>query len=255
MPRTAAGGKFFFGGHFKERQARHTRVNVRCARLECCVCVGDGHAGVVMQMNFDIAADNAAEGANEFVNLARVCATNGVGDADPVDADLVHGLVDGKEVHEIGAEGILCREADLDALRLDKVDHLDSGLGDVSHVLAMRKFTEEGGCADDDINAVDAGLDGDARVVHVATDVGEDFGLQAELADGLAVPSRLLGSCRRREFEILDAELVEGFGDGDLGFCVKEGISKLLPLCGKSCEQCEGSAWDDIGRNLGECSQ
>ena len=206
-------------------------------------------------MYFNIASDDATEGANKLVNLARVCATDGVGDADAVDSDFIHRLVDGKEVHEIGAEGILCREADLDALRLDKVDHLDSGLGDIGHVLAMRKFTEEGGCADDDVDAVDARLDGDARVVHVATDVGEDFGLQAELADGLAVPSRLLGSYWRRELEILDAELVEGFGDGDLGLGVKEGIGKLLPLCAKSCEQCEGSARDDIGRNLGEYSQ
>ncbi len=228
---------------------------MRCARLERCVSVGDGHAGVVVQVNFDIAADNAAEGANEFVNLARVCATDGVGDADPVDADLVHGLVDGKEVHEIGAEGVLRREADFDALRLDKVDHLDRGLGDIGHVLAMRKFTEEGGCADDDVDAIYARLDGDARVVHVASNVSQDFGIQAKIADGLTVPSRLIGGCWRRELDILDAKLVKGFGDGDLGLSVEEGIGKLLPLYGKTCQQCERSGGNDKGRNLGECSQ
>jgi hypothetical protein len=207
---------------------------VRCARLQGSVCVGNGHSCVVVQVYLDVARDNTTKGANEFVNLAGVGATDGVGDADAVDTNLVHGLVDGKEVHEIGAEGVLCREADLNALGLDEVDHFDGSLSDVGHVFAMRKFTEEGGSANDDVNAVDARLDGNARVVHVATDVGEYFGLQAELADGLAVPSRLLGSCWRRELEILDAEFVEGFGDGNLGLGVKEGIGKLFPLCTKS---------------------
>ena len=66
----------------------------------------------------------------------------------------------------------------------------------------------------------------------MTTDVGEDFGLQTKLANGLAVPSRLLGSCWRRELQILDAKFVEGFSDGDLGLGVKEGIGKLFPLCG-----------------------
>jgi hypothetical protein len=68
----------------------------------------------------------------------------------------------------------------------------------------------------------------------MATDVGENFGIQTELADGFAVPPRLLGSRWRREFQILDAELVEGLGDGDLCLRVKEGIGELLPLCGES---------------------
>jgi len=212
---------------------------VRCARLERGVCVGDGHSCVVVKVYLDIASDNTAEGANELVNLTRVCATDGVGDAHAVDADLVHGLIDGKEVHEIGAEGVFRREADFDTLRFDKVDHLDRGLGNIGHVLAMRKFTQEGGCADDDIYAINARIYGNARVIHVATDVGEDFGVQAKLADGLTVSSRLFGSCWRRELKILHAKLVESFGDGNLGFGIKEGIGKLLPLCGKPCQRWE----------------
>ena len=96
----------------------------------------------------------------------------------------------------------------------------------------MRKFTEEGGCADDDVHAIYARLHSDARNIHVATDVGENFGIEAKLADGLTVSSRLLGSCWRRELEILHAKLVERFGDGNLGLGVKEGIGELLPLCG-----------------------
>ena len=140
-------------------------------------------------MYFDVASDNAPEGADELVNLARVCAADSVGDANAIDANLIHRLVDGEEVHEIGAERVLGREADLDALRLDKVDDLDRRFGDIGHVLAMRKFTEEGGSTDDDVYAIYARLDGDTCIIHMATDVSEDFGIQAQLADGLAVPS------------------------------------------------------------------
>jgi hypothetical protein len=149
-----------------------------------------------VQVYFDIASNNTAKGANKLVNLARICATDGIGDADTVDPDLIYRLVDRKEVHKIGPEGVLRREADLDALRLDKVDDLDSGLGDIGHVLAVRKFTEEGRCADDDVHAIYTRLYGDAGIIHMTTDVGKDFGLQTKLADGLAVPSRLFRSCR-----------------------------------------------------------
>ena len=81
----------------------------------------------------------------------------------------------------------LGREADLDALALDKLDDLDGGAGDVRHVLAVRELAQEGRGADDDVDAVDTGLDGDAGVVHVTADVGQDLGAEAELADGLAV--------------------------------------------------------------------
>ena len=212
---------------------------MRCTRLECGVCVGDGHSCVIVKVYLDIAMDNAAQGANELVNLARVCATDSVSDAHAVDADLIHGLIDGKKVHEIGAEGVFCREADFDTFRFDKIDHLDRGLGNIGHVLAMRKFTEEGGCADDDVYAIYTRFHGDARVIHVATDVGEDFGLEAKLADGLTVSSRLLGSRWRRELKIFHAKLVESFGDGNLGLGVKEGIGELLPFCGKPCQRCE----------------
>ena len=60
-----------------------------------------------MQMDLDIAADDAAECTNQVVYLARVCTADGVGDTDPVDANLVNSLVNGQEVYEVGAERVL----------------------------------------------------------------------------------------------------------------------------------------------------
>lgn len=60
-----------------------------------------------MQVDLDITSDDAAECSNEIVYLARVCAADGVGNTNPVDADLVNSLVDGQQVYEVGAEGVL----------------------------------------------------------------------------------------------------------------------------------------------------
>ena len=60
-----------------------------------------------MQVDLDIAADDAAERADEVVHLSWVRAPNGVRNTDTVDADLVDGLVDREEVDEVGAEGVL----------------------------------------------------------------------------------------------------------------------------------------------------
>lgn len=94
----------------------------------------------------------------------------------------------------------------------------------------MREFTEEGGCANDDIDTVDTSLDGDAGIVHVATNVGEDLGTETELADGLAVETRLLRGSGGGKLNILDTKGIEGLGNSDLGLGVEEGIGELFTL-------------------------
>lgn len=58
--------------------------------------------------------------------------------------------------------------------------------------------------------------------------VCEDLGLEAEFADGFAVGAGLFGCGRGCELDVVDAEVVQGFGDFDLGFGVEEGIGELL---------------------------
>lgn len=74
----------------------------------------------------------------------------------------------------------------------------------------MRVLPQEGRSADNDIHTVHTGLDGDTRVIHVASDVGENLGaLEAELADGLAVCARLGRGGGRGELNVLDSEFVK----------------------------------------------
>jgi hypothetical protein len=75
------------------------------------------------------------------------------------------------------------------------------------------------------------GFDGNSGVVHMATDVRENLGLEAELADRLAIESRLLRGGGRCEFDVLDTKCIECLGNCNLGLGVEEGIGKLLALC------------------------
>jgi hypothetical protein len=64
----------------------------------------------------------------------------------------------------------------------------------------------------------------------VAADVGEDLGLETELADLLAVRARLLGCGGGRELDVLDTERVERLGNRDLRLGVEERVRELLTL-------------------------
>lgn len=85
-------------------------------------------------------------------------------------------------------------------------------------------------CTNDDIEAVDSRLYRHASIVHVAADVSQDLGLEAELADGLAILAGLLRGSRRGKLDIIDAKVIESPGDLNLGLGVEEGIGKLLSL-------------------------
>lgn len=93
-----------------------------------------------MEVSLDIAADNSAESPDKVVDLAGSSATNGVGNTNAVDANLVDGAVDGEEIDEIGTERVLRRETDLEALGLDEVDNLNSSLKSVRRRNSTRRF-------------------------------------------------------------------------------------------------------------------
>jgi hypothetical protein len=101
---------------------------------------------------------------------------------------------------------------------------------DVGHVLAVRVLSQERAGANDNIDTVDTSLDSNLDIVHMAADVSQDLGLETELADGLAVETRLLRGTRRGELDAVNTKLVESLGDLDLGLGVKVGIGKLLAL-------------------------
>lgn len=50
--------------------------------------------------------------------------------------------------------------SNLEPLGLDKLDDLERGLGDVDHVLAVAVLAEEAGGANDNVQAVNASVDG-----------------------------------------------------------------------------------------------
>jgi hypothetical protein len=183
-----------------------------------------------VEVALNVASDYTSKRSYEIVDLSRVCDTDSIGDTNSVDTHLVNGLIDAKQVNEVGSEGVLGGESNFDALGFDKLDNLNRSLGDVRHILAMGEVPQELGSAHDDIDTIDTGLDCDTGVVHVASDVCDDLGLEAKFADGLTVLSRLLRSGRRGELDAIDTKIVKRLGDLDLGLSVEEGIGKLLAL-------------------------
>jgi hypothetical protein len=74
-------------------------------------------------------------------------------------------------------------------------------------------------------------LNSDPGIVHMASNVCENLGLESELADGLAISAGLLRCSGRGELDILDTECIESLRDGDLGLRIEESIGELLALC------------------------
>ncbi len=116
--------------------------------------VGNGTASVVVKVTFNVTRDDATERAHQFVHLARRRASNRIGNANAIDTNLpnqiksnsityaVHGAVDGQEVNQVAAERVFARKADFQAFALDEIHHLDSLVGNVRHVLAVRKLAQ-----------------------------------------------------------------------------------------------------------------
>jgi len=224
-------------------------VDVGGTSLKSAVGVGNGAASIVVEVGLDIARNDATESTDEIIDLARRSATDGIGNTDTVDADLVNSAVERKEIDEVGAEGILRGEANLKSLGLDILDNLNSGLLNVGHILAVAVLTEEAGSADDDIEAVDTSLNSELGIAHIATDVSQDLGLEAELADGLAIPPRLLRGSGRGQLDVIDAKVVKGLGNLDLGLGVEVGVGELLTLTKSRLDNLEAG---DIGKEVAD---
>lgn len=79
-------------------------------------------SSIVVEMSLDITADDSSKGSDELVDLTRVGASHGISDSDSVHSNLVDGSVEVKEVDQVGSEGVLRRESNLNTLGLDEVD-------------------------------------------------------------------------------------------------------------------------------------
>jgi hypothetical protein len=135
-------------------------------------------------------------------NLARRRTAHCIRNTHAIHSYLIYSAVDGQEIHEIGSERVFRAESDLLALALNELDDLERGILDICHIFAVTVFAKVARSADNDIQAVDACLDGNLGILHVASNMSEDFGLEAELADGFAVAARLLRSGGARQLNV-----------------------------------------------------
>lgn len=78
--------------------------------FEGLVRVCNGATGVVVEVRLNVAGHDISQGTNQLVDLTRGRATDRVGDANAVDANLVDGLVERQKVDEVRSERILARD-------------------------------------------------------------------------------------------------------------------------------------------------
>ena len=64
----------------------------------------------------------------------------------------------------------------------------------------------------------------------MAADMCEDLGAESELADGLAIKTRLLRCSRGRQLKVFDTKGIQCLGDSDLGLGVEESVRELFSL-------------------------
>ena len=115
------------------------------------------HARVIVQVDLDVASDNTPEGPNKIVNLTRVRTADSIRNPDTVDANLVHSLVNRKEIYKVRSERVFRGEPDLDAytqayasqsqhviqhwaiptLALHELNYFNGGLGNIRHVFSV----------------------------------------------------------------------------------------------------------------------
>ena len=64
----------------------------------------------------------------------------------------------------------------------------------------------------------------------MAANMGEDLGAESELADGLAIKTRLLRCSGRCQLNVFDTKGIQCLGNSDLGLGVEESVCKLFSL-------------------------
>src|SRR6267143_1484720 len=210
--------------------AEHARVDVGGSALEDGVAVGDRASSVVVTVELDVATHVVAELDGERITLTRVRDADGVRDADAVHAHPVHRRVDLEEIALGRTEAVLAGEADFLAVVADERDHLARVFDDLVDALAMAELAQDRGRAEEDVDAVDAGLHGDARVVHVAADVRQHLRAERQGGDRPAVLEGLRGRHRGGQLDVFDPERVEQPRDGDLVRRCEMRVGELLPL-------------------------
>ena len=150
-------------------------IDVGGTSLEGAVSVGNGASSVVVEMGLNVTRDDSTKSADKIVDLSWGSTSDGIGNTDTVDTDLVDGGVDGEKIDQVGAERVLAGEADLNVVRLNEVDNLDGSVGDVGHVFSVGVLHEVGRGPNNDIDSVNTGLDSDSGIIHVAADVGKNL--------------------------------------------------------------------------------
>ncbi len=107
--------------------AQHRGVHVARPCFERRLGIGDRTAGVVVAVEAEVGVQLVGEQADHGIDLPRCGDPDRVRDADPVDAQIVHGAQNGQHLVETAAKRVLAAEA-----------HLQTGILHLAHAGTCR---------------------------------------------------------------------------------------------------------------------
>ncbi len=144
-----------------------------------------------MAVELDVGLYAAAQFTDQFVHLPGRGHADRVSDTDPIHADGVHGLVDAKQILRVAPKRVFGAETHFHSLIAHVGHDLQGYVDDLLDILPVAKLAQHRRGADHYIYAIHAGVEGSRCVVHPAADVGNDFGLEANLGNGHHIPEAL----------------------------------------------------------------
>ena len=155
---------------------------------------------------------------------------DGVGEADAIHARAVDRTVDAHQVVGVTSKRVLGAEARFAAGAADLADHSGPDLDDLGDAHPVRDGTEPRRRGDEDIDAINTGIDSEPRVFEAAPNMGEQPKMPFGPGQTAKIGLRLRRCHRRGELHVIDAESVQCSRDGEFLFDREMSERKLLAL-------------------------
>jgi hypothetical protein len=171
-------------------------VDVGSASFESSVSVGGGATSVVVEVSLNVTSNHLSQRRDLVIDLTPGGASNGISDSHAVSTETVHEGVQLEDLAEVRAERVFTREANLEAVGLGELNDLLGLFGNPVEVLSVGVLHKLSRSADAHVDSVDACFNGEASVVHVASNVDQDLCLETHLANSLGIGLGLWGGSR-----------------------------------------------------------
>ena len=163
------------------------------AGFEYGIAVSDGTAAIVVPVELNVRFDVLTEFLDQAICLQRSGNAHRIGDAHPIDTQLVHGGVHPHEVFFVAAEGVLATEADFQSPVFDVTHDILGRVDNLFDVLAVAELPQVGRSTEQNVNAIHTAVDGHFGIFHVTARMCQQFGFKPQFGQAAGISQTLWG--------------------------------------------------------------